>query len=38
MYLENLVFDAAQPQERGHFWEQALGTKTLTDEPDIVEA
>jgi len=37
MYLENLVFDAAQPQVLGHFWEQALGTQTLTDEPDIVE-
>ena len=37
MFLENLVFDAAQPQVRGHFWEQALGTQTLTDEPDIVE-
>ena len=37
MFLENLVFDAAQPQLRGHFWEQALGTQTLTDESDIVE-
>ena len=37
MYLENLVLDAAQPQVRGRFWEQALGTQTLTDEPDIVE-
>lgn len=37
MYLENLVFDAAQPQVLGHFWERALGTQTLTDEPDIVE-
>jgi hypothetical protein len=37
MFLENLVFDAQQPQVRGHFWEQALGTQTLTDEPDIVE-
>jgi hypothetical protein len=37
MYLENLVLDAAQPQVRGHFWERALGTQTLTDEPDIVE-
>jgi hypothetical protein len=37
MYLENLVFDAAQPQVRGHFWQQALGTQNLTDEPDIVE-
>ncbi|WP_457255542.1 VOC family protein [Pedococcus sp. P5_B7] len=37
MYLENLVFDAAQSQVLGHFWEQALGTQTLTDESDIVE-
>ena len=37
MYLENLVFDAAQPQVLGHFWEQALGTQNLTDEPDVVE-
>lgn len=37
MFLENLVFDAAQPQVRGQFWEQALGTQTLTDEPGIVE-
>jgi hypothetical protein len=37
MFLENLVFDATQPQVRGHFWAQALGTQTLTDEPDIVE-
>lgn len=37
MFLENLVFDALQPQVRGRFWERALGTSTLTDEPDIVE-
>lgn len=37
MFLENLVFDAHQPQVRGHFWEQALGTENLTDEADIVE-
>lgn len=37
MFLENLVFDAAQPQVRGRFWEHALGTQNLTDEPDIVE-
>jgi hypothetical protein len=37
MYLENLVLDAAHPQVRGRFWEQALGTENLTDQPDIVE-
>ncbi|SDP06329.1 hypothetical protein SAMN04489867_1316 [Pedococcus dokdonensis] len=37
MFLENLVFDAHQPQVRGHFWEQALGTDNLTDETDNVE-
>ena len=37
MFHENLVFDAAQPQVRGHFWEQALDTQNLTDESDIVE-
>ncbi len=32
MYLENVVFDAADPQTMGRFWETALGTETLTDE------
>jgi hypothetical protein len=30
MYLENLVFDAADPQRLGHFWAAALGLVTLT--------
>ncbi len=33
MYLENLVFDAVAPQQLGRFWEAALGTERLTDEP-----
>ena len=37
MFLENLVFDAADPQRLGRFWEQALGTRTLTDQPDGYE-
>ena len=32
MYLENLVFDAVDPQRMGRFWEEALGGETLTDE------
>lgn len=32
MYLENLVFDAADPQRLGRFWEAALGAEQLTDE------
>jgi glyoxalase superfamily protein len=31
MFLENLVFDAADPRRLGRFWEQALGAVTLTD-------
>lgn len=31
MYLENVVFDATNPQALGRFWEAALGTETLTD-------
>jgi hypothetical protein len=38
MYLENLVFDAVDPQRLGHFWADALGLVTLTDEPDSFEA
>lgn len=38
MFLENLVFDAHDPQVRGHFWEQALGADNLTDESDNVES
>ncbi|WP_134740519.1 VOC family protein [Nocardioides sp. 503] len=33
MYLENLVFDARDPWTLGRFWEAALGTETLTDDP-----
>ena len=33
MYLENLVVDAREPQRLGRFWEAALGTEQLTDEP-----
>jgi hypothetical protein len=37
MFLENLVVDAKDPQLLGRFWEQALGTQTLTDQPDGYE-
>ena len=37
MYLENLVFDAVDPGRLGRFWEAALGTQQLTDEPDGYE-
>jgi len=37
MYLENLVFDALDPRRLGRFWQEALGTETLTDEPDGFE-
>lgn len=33
MYLENVVFDATEPRAIGRFWESALGTEQLTDEP-----
>jgi predicted enzyme related to lactoylglutathione lyase len=33
VYLENIVFDATDPHALGRFWEAALGTETLTDEP-----
>jgi predicted enzyme related to lactoylglutathione lyase len=33
MFLENLVVDALDPRALGRFWEAALGTETLTDEP-----
>jgi hypothetical protein len=33
MYLENLVFDAVDPQRLGRFWEAAVGGERLTDEP-----
>jgi hypothetical protein len=37
MYLENVVFDAVDPHTLGRFWENALGTGTLTDEPEGFE-
>jgi hypothetical protein len=37
MYLENLVFDAVEPQRLGRFWEAVLGSERLTDEPDAFE-
>jgi hypothetical protein len=37
MYLENLVFDALDPQRLGRFWEAALGCRLLSDEPDGYE-
>jgi predicted enzyme related to lactoylglutathione lyase len=33
VYLENVVFDATDPHALGRFWEAALGTETLSDEP-----
>ncbi len=33
MYLENIVVDAVDPGRVGRFWEAALGTERLTDEP-----
>ena len=32
MYLENLVFDAVDPQRMGRFWEAVVGGEQLTDE------
>ncbi len=37
MYLENLVFDAVDPQRLGRFWEAAVGGERLTDEPEGYE-
>lgn len=37
MFLENLGFDAMDPLRLGRFWEAALGTTSLTVEPDILE-
>lgn len=37
MYLENVVFDAADPAALGRFWEGLLGTTTLTDIEDAFE-
>lgn len=37
MYLENLVFDAVDPQKVGRFWEAVVGGERLTDEPEGFE-
>ncbi len=37
VYWENVVIDAVDPRRLGRFWEDALGTETLTDEPGIFE-
>lgn len=37
MFLENVVFDAREPQTLGRFWSDALGCVPLTDEPGIFE-
>ena len=37
MYLENLVFDAVDPQRLGRFWEAVVSAERLTDEPDSYE-
>lgn len=37
MYLENIIFDAVEPQRLGGFWEAVVGGERLTDETDIVE-
>ncbi|HEY5981598.1 MAG TPA: VOC family protein [Microlunatus sp.] len=37
MYLENLVFDASDPQRLGRFWQEAVGATMLIDEPDGYE-
>ena len=37
VHLENVVVDAVDAQALGRFWESALGTERLTDEPDVFE-
>ena len=37
VYLENVVVDATDPQTLGQFWETALGTETLTNQPEGFE-
>jgi hypothetical protein len=37
MFLENLVFDAVDPQRLGSFWEEVVGAERVTDHQDIVE-
>jgi hypothetical protein len=36
--LENIVWDAREPQRLGRFWAAAVGAELITDEPDAVEA
>ncbi len=38
MRLENVSWDARDPQRLGRFWAEALGAELITDEPDAVEA
>jgi predicted enzyme related to lactoylglutathione lyase len=35
--LENVTLDAADPGRLGRFWEDLVGGRRLTDEPDLVE-
>lgn len=37
VHLEKAAVDATDPQALGRFWETALATETLTDEPDRFE-
>lgn len=37
MYLENLVFDALEPQRLGRFWEAVVGAERLSDDADALE-
>jgi hypothetical protein len=37
VHLENVVVDATDPHALGRFWEAALGTEQLTDEPEGYE-
>ncbi|WP_120005314.1 VOC family protein [Nesterenkonia muleiensis] len=37
MFLENLVFDAVDPQRLGKFWEAVVGGERLTDDDGIYE-
>ena len=37
MFLENLGIDAMDPIRLGRYWEEALGTTTLTEAPGIFE-
>ena len=37
MFLENLIFDASNPQRLGKFWEAVVGGEALTDDTGIYE-